>query len=245
VHVLIVDDEDSLLLTLAANLELEEIEVTTAGGGARAIELAAEQHFDVVLSDMRMPGMNGLQLVGELRKINPVMPVIIMTAFALEGLVEQAISEGVFTVLRKPFDVDHAIATVKRASARPTVLVVHDDPDAAESIASVLRAARVSAMATCDAQDAIRIAREAEIDVCIAGLDLRAGAAELITQLHALDRSIACVAMSAHRGADLRRVASQVVACIAEPVQTLELLQVVAKARAAFAHAPARPGGAR
>src|SRR5271166_5091781 len=98
-RILLVDDEQSLLMTLAANLELDGLDVTTAESGQRALELFESEPFDLVLSDIRMPGMNGVDLFRRIRAQRPECPVVLMTAFALEGLVQEAIAEGVFTVL--------------------------------------------------------------------------------------------------------------------------------------------------
>src|SRR5512140_1747134 len=105
VRVLIVDDESSLLMTLAANLELEGFDVVEASTPQRALELVRSQHFDLVLSDIRMPGMSGVDLFHAIRATHPQMPVILMTAFALEAMVRDAIEHGVYTVLAKPFEI--------------------------------------------------------------------------------------------------------------------------------------------
>src|SRR5687768_8603866 len=98
-RVLLVDDEGSILLTLAANLELEGFEVECANSGAQALDLIERQHFDLVLSDVRMPGMNGVDLFRRIRSKNTDIPVLLMTGFAIETLLEDAINEGVFAVL--------------------------------------------------------------------------------------------------------------------------------------------------
>src|SRR5262245_3608826 len=97
-RILIVDDEGSLLLTLLANLELEGFDVVGAHDAGAALQLLHEQSFDLVLTDIRMPGMSGLELYRAIRSLRPDMPVIMMTAFAAETLIEQAIQEGVFAV---------------------------------------------------------------------------------------------------------------------------------------------------
>src|SRR6185437_3367023 len=94
-RILIVDDERPILLTLAANLELDDFEVATAESGAAALELLARETFDLVLSDVRMPGMNGVELFRRIRQLRPDCPVVLMTGFAIEGLVYDAVAEGV------------------------------------------------------------------------------------------------------------------------------------------------------
>src|SRR5215471_5132373 len=98
-RILLVDDEQSLLLTLAANLELDGFDVTTAESGEHALKLFEREAFDLVLSDITMPGMSGIDLFRRVRSQRPECPVVLMTAFALEGMVRDAICEGVFTIL--------------------------------------------------------------------------------------------------------------------------------------------------
>src|SRR5258706_13626189 len=123
-RVLVVDDLASVAVTLAAYLELEGLEVADAPDGARALEMLTDGAFDLVLSDVRMPRMNGLELFRAIRKQWPTLPVILMTAFAVEDLIKQAIAEGVFTVVSKPYEMDHIVGLVTRAMARPKVLIV-------------------------------------------------------------------------------------------------------------------------
>ena len=114
-NILVVDDEPGMRAMVAANLEIEGFAVTEAESGDRALEAAKSNNFDLVLTDIRMPGMNGVELFRSLRQLGMQMPVVLMTGFAVEELVKGALEEGVFTVLAKPFDVGHAIRTVSSA----------------------------------------------------------------------------------------------------------------------------------
>src|SRR5262245_61261965 len=123
-HILVVDDEESVRLTLAANLELAGYEVTIAEDGQRAGELAALTAFDPIISDMRMPRRTGLDAFREIKRIRPDLAVIIMTAFTTESLLDEAFAEGVYTVLHKPFSMQRLLDLIPRAVARGVVLVV-------------------------------------------------------------------------------------------------------------------------
>ena len=114
-RILLVDDEDSLRITLAANLELEGYEVSEAASGEEALELAEQKPFDIVLSDIRMPGMNGVELFRALKVKMPSVPCVLMSAFSLEELVSSALAEGVFTLLPKPFDIQAALTILTKA----------------------------------------------------------------------------------------------------------------------------------
>ena len=171
-RVLLVDDEPSMLLTLAANLELEGLEVETATSGAQALLLVRDKAFDLVLSDVRMPKMNGVELFREIHKLHPKLPFILMTAFAMESLIEQAIREGAFTVLPKPFDIDQVLKTLLHAAARPTALIVDGQRQEAIAAVEALGAIGLKARAAFDEESAIKALRDETVDVCVVDLPM-------------------------------------------------------------------------
>ena len=172
-RVLLVDDEETLRVTVAANLELEGFEVVEAESGAEALALVRSgQHFDVVFSDIRMPGLSGVELYFELKAIDPDLPVVLVTAFSNEALVARAIEGGVYTVLGKPFDVERTVATLQRASERPRVLVVDDLPQVATSTAEALASMGLRTKAVFGGEDALTEIRDEAIDVCVVDLSM-------------------------------------------------------------------------
>ena len=234
-RILLVDDEKSLLLTLAANLELDGFDVTTAESAQHALDLFETSHFDLVLSDIRMPGMNGVELFRAIRAKRPDFPVILMTAFALEGMVKDAIAEGVFTVLPKPFEVSHVVSALTTALKAPVVLVVDGETDAASAV-ELLHAAGVRAMhGTGGADQVLAEVRGGRVDVCVVDLELSGTSApDLIDRIKKEDPSIAQIAIAGHDVAAVMRraAASGVFLCLQKPVTAESLVEAVAKARA-------------
>lgn len=104
--VLIVDDEPDILESLVDYLQaaMPKVKVMTAGSGEEAIQIAEKGGLDVIVSDLRMPGMNGLALLGAVQKQWPNVQCILMTAFSEADLDRRAREEGVEVVLRKPFE---------------------------------------------------------------------------------------------------------------------------------------------
>ncbi len=112
-NILVVDDLRSIRLTLGEILEDKGHDVVTAEDGYQAIEAAKKTHFDAILMDIKMPGINGVQTFGEIKKIDPKAVVIMMTAYTDEDLVSRAITRGAYTCIYKPFDVEKVIALVE------------------------------------------------------------------------------------------------------------------------------------
>ena len=125
--ILIVDDEDSLRLSLASILEFEGYEVQTAEDGFKAIELAKKEDFDIMFSDIRMPGITGTETFKEIKKIKPDIVAVMMTAYALNDLIVDALNSGAFTCLSKPFEIDTILATIKDITTRPFAVVIDKD----------------------------------------------------------------------------------------------------------------------
>ena len=232
-RVLVVDDEAGLRLTIAANLELEGFEIVEAESGQQALELIAKQPFDLVLSDIRMPGMNGVELFRRVRALYPDIPIVLMTAFALEGLVQEALREGAFTVLPKPFEIDHLVRAISTASRSPIVLIVDDVEQVAESTAAALTELGVRAKAVFDGKTAIEAARTGDFDVCVVDMVMPGlTGPEVIDRIRTLDPRIVFVAVSGHDVREMFRKASLTVdSFLRKPVDPGDLMQAIAKGR--------------
>ncbi len=232
-RILIVDDEGSLLLTLVANLELEGFDVVGAQDANSALRLVREGHFDLVLTDIRMPGMSGLELFRSIRSIRPDMPVILMTAFAAENLINQAVQEGVFAVLPKPFEIEHVIFALTRAFSRPMVLLV-DDADAARPLATALQSIGLPSRITSSHQTSLQAVQEGPADVVLINVEAIADGPALVEDILQLDASIAVIATSSSAAPELFRKVAELgaFACLSKPLAAERLVQLVAQARA-------------
>ena len=116
-RVLVVDDKENIL-KLFARILGETYEVTPAGDGARAISLIGGQEFDVILTDLRMPGADGFEVLRAAKARAPETEVIIMTAYATVQDAVSAMKQGAYDYLTKPFDPDDAALVVARALER-------------------------------------------------------------------------------------------------------------------------------
>lgn len=113
--ILVVDDEPRILSLLQSVLRTEGLEVVSAKDGPTAIGLLKAQKFDLIISDIRMSPMDGMELFRLARIECPDMPVILLTAFGTVATAIEAMKNGAFDYLTKPFKVDELILTVKRA----------------------------------------------------------------------------------------------------------------------------------
>jgi DNA-binding NtrC family response regulator len=234
IKILVVDDEHNLRMTIAANLELEGFEVVEAENAATALALLETDTFDLVLSDVRMPGMNGVDMFRRAHKLQPDLPVILMTAFALEGLVQEALREGVFTLLPKPFEIEHLVAALSAAARSPVILIVDDVESVAESTAAALSEVGVRAVAVTDGKSALDLVRDRDVDVCVVDMVMPGmSGPELIERLAVEAPEVICIAVSGQDGDDMfRRIAGHVHAILRKPIDPPFLAEAVARARA-------------
>jgi DNA-binding NtrC family response regulator len=115
--VLIVDDDAAVALVLQAGLLESEIAADCAGSAEEALVLLQRRQFDVILTDVKMPGASGLTLLSTLRHQWPDIPVILLTAHGTVRMAVEAMHEGAMDFLTKPFDIDEVVAVVQRALA--------------------------------------------------------------------------------------------------------------------------------
>ena len=113
--VLVVDDESGILDTLRILLRNEGFEVTTAQGGKAGLEQIRSGTHDIILSDVRMPQVSGLDILTAAREQDPMTPVILMTAQASLQSAISAVNSGAFYYIQKPFSNDELVAILRRA----------------------------------------------------------------------------------------------------------------------------------
>jgi len=115
--ILVVDDEKNYLLVLSAVLEEEGYEVLTALSGAEALEICKTSDIDLVLTDMKMPEMDGIALLERVKAGDPDLPVIMMTAHGTVDKAVEAMQKGAYSYILKPFDNDRMVLYAKKAIA--------------------------------------------------------------------------------------------------------------------------------
>ncbi|OCQ54204.1 Nitrogen regulation protein NR(I) [Photorhabdus australis subsp. thailandensis] len=111
----IVDDDNSIRWVLERALSNTGMECTCFTDAGSVLTALAQNTPDVLISDIRMPGMNGLNLLNSIKQSNPLLPVIIMTAHSDLDAAVSAYQQGAFDYLPKPFDIDEAVALMERA----------------------------------------------------------------------------------------------------------------------------------
>ena len=116
-RILLIDDDTALLdaLPRALKLRLNGIEIDTCETAADALERIKQADYDAIVSDIKMPGMDGLALLGEIRELRPKTPTLLITGHGEHDLAVQALRGGAYDFVQKPIDRDYFVASLRRA----------------------------------------------------------------------------------------------------------------------------------
>ncbi|HZA51595.1 MAG TPA: sigma-54 dependent transcriptional regulator, partial [Myxococcaceae bacterium] len=123
-HVLVVDDDEAVGKVLVALLHQAGIAATWVGDGAQALAYLDKKNADAVVADIRMPVIDGMQLLSELGRKLPDLPVLMLTAHGTVPLAVEAMKRGAVDFLLKPFDRDEILLAINKALARPTASTI-------------------------------------------------------------------------------------------------------------------------
>ena len=173
--ILIVDDNVSLSTTMSLVLVHKGYSVSTSKDGPEALTKIEEDVFDIVFLDIKMPVMDGVETYKRIKKIRPDSVVIMMTAYAVEDLVQQALDEGAYGVINKPLDIEKVVNLIERVrevKKGALVLVVDDDPGTTTTLKNILIRKDFEVYTSSTGEEAIAIAREKALDIIFIDLKL-------------------------------------------------------------------------
>ena len=121
-RILIIDDEKAIRNTLREILQYEKFEVDEAGDGAEGLKKVESNSFDLVLCDIKMPKMDGLEVLAKLQELNPDLPVVMISGHGTIETAVDAIKSGAFDYIAKPPDLNRLLVTVRNALDRSSLI---------------------------------------------------------------------------------------------------------------------------
>ncbi len=174
-RILVVDDNEEFCQNVADILGLKDYEVAVAYDGFNALEMVKQNGFDLVLMDIKMPVMDGVETFKKVKEMAPATPVIMVTAYAVEELIRQALREGAFGALKKPLDFNQVFELIERATPNgELILVVDDDESLCANMEDVLSNKGYRVSVAYDGNIAIENAEKNNFDVMLIDLKLPA-----------------------------------------------------------------------
>ena len=169
--IMVVEDNEGIRYILEGIIEDEGYTVVTAENGYQAIELAKDTPFSLIFIDVKMPGIDGVQTYREIKKNSPGSVVVMMTGFSVQHLIKEALEEGAYAVIYKPFAVEQIIETVRAVLQAAFVLVVDDRAVDRETLRSVLEESGYQVTTAEDGNQAIALVLERHYDAIL--MDIR------------------------------------------------------------------------
>jgi DNA-binding NtrC family response regulator len=121
IRILLVDDEEMFLQSIARVLKRKGLDVHTAPSGPAALKMLGQGRFDVIVLDVRMPEMDGLTALGEIRRLDPDLPVVVLSGHIQLEQVGKAVCGGAYEVLLKPCPIETLVTAIENACERKAI----------------------------------------------------------------------------------------------------------------------------
>jgi len=233
--VLIADDNLSLCKTMSFTLKRKGYAVTIARDGMEALEKVKQKPFDMIFMDIKMPLMDGVETYKRIRQIRPESVVMMMTAYAVEELVQEALQEGAYGVIYKPLDIERVVSLIEEAGQAKRgalILVVDDDPGTCTTLKNILVKKGHKLGIAHSGEEAIAMARERVYDIIFIDVRLPTiNGLETYLRLKEVNPEAVAIMMTAYRQevADLveKAIKSHAYTCLYKPFEMEEMLRLV------------------
>ena len=232
--ILVVADNEDLLETFAMILKRRGFSVETADNGTAAVNKFKDQEFDVTLMDIVMPEMNGVEAFRKMKDMQPEAPIILMTAYSDEDLINTAKNEGARRIINKPIRIDRLIEMINEAAGSQPILVIDDDADICNTLTQVLKQQGHEVMTAGSGEEAVLIAQDKDfqmafIDVKLPNID----GLETLLRLKEINPDILTIMMTGFRNEvkealDKAQEASAIT-CLYKPFDPTEAADIVKK----------------
>jgi len=235
--ILIVDDNIGQCKTMSFILERNGYAVTTADNGSEALAIVEKKPFDIIFMDIKMPLMNGLEAYKQVKKIRPEARVIMMTAYAVEDLVQEALQEGAYAIIYKPLDIEKVLELVKKANETKQgalILVVDDDPGTCTTMKNILVKKNYHVGIAYTGEEAVSLAQKTAFDILFIDMKLPTlNGLETYLEIKKVCPKTVAVLMTAYRQevADLveEAINNHAYTCLYKPLDMSEVLDLTSE----------------
>jgi two-component system response regulator HydG len=234
-RILVVDDDMSMAKTLVDILKVKGYLAEAAYSGSDALEKIMGGQFNCVISDVILPGMNGVDLYKTIKTHQPELPVILMTAYSTDKLVQEGKEEGALACLKKPLDINALLTFFSSLSEERTIAIVDDDPQFCHTIGDILRTRGFTVTQITDPQrDIDSLGVNEQILLLDMRLDRLSGL-DVLRKVREQHPSLPVILVTGYREemASAIKAALEINAytCLYKPLQIEELLETLSEVR--------------
>jgi two-component system, response regulator, stage 0 sporulation protein F len=180
IKALIVDDELVVREFLTRLLSLRGVEAKAVGDGPAAIKITKEEAFDIVFIDIKMPMMSGVDVLRELKQIQPGTTYVMITGYLVDDLLKQAQEIGALTSLKKPFDISYLISLVNNLHSKEprkvlNILVLDDDKSVRDFFRMLFKYRNYNVVIVETVKDAMEEVKKSDFDLAFVDVILKDG----------------------------------------------------------------------
>ena len=236
--ILVVDDNEEFCLNVTDILELQGYEVVSAHDGFKGLELVKENGFDLVLMDVKMPVMDGVETYKKVKEIAPDTPVIMVTAFAVEELLSEALRQGAYGSLKKPIDFDQLLELIKQATGKGAlILVADDDENLCTNVQHILSDENYRVSIANDGNEAVEKAEKNNFDIMLLDMKMPAlNGLETYLTIRKFRPNVVAVVITGYRQETdelvQRALQESAYTCLEKPIDMEKLVSLLAQIKA-------------
>ncbi|MFQ5812271.1 MAG: response regulator [Anaerolineae bacterium] len=234
-RILVVDDDRRMAKTLVNIFQVKGHEAEAAHSGPEALEKVAEDSFDCVLTDIRMPEVNGVELYRAIKARRPDLPVVLMTAYSTDRLVNEGLGEGAVAALTKPLDINLLLSFFSSLRQERSIVIVDDDHRFCKTLGDILRARGFAVTQITDPHD---VAGRVKPDGQVVLLDMKLNdisGLEVLEEIREQYPRLPVVLVTGYRQEMAPAIEAalkmQAYTCLYKPFQIEELSQLLAEIR--------------
>ncbi len=233
-RLLVVDDEQDTCANLSDIFSDLGFQVDVAYDGPSALELVKRNSYDVAILDLKMPGMDGLELYRRIRRLSAGTVAIVVTAYASGNTAASVLDAGAWKILSKPVDFPRLMELVDEALNQPLLLVVDDDQDLCDTLWDLFRERGYRVCVANDAPDAVEKLEKRNIDVLIVDMKLPTNDGnQVLSSLRESNPNARSVVITGHRDEMASRVQEAMSyganAVCYKPFEVVALLETVSR----------------
>ena len=230
-RILVVDDQAGMRLSLKGILTRKGYNVSVAEDGTQALEMVRQTKYRLILMDIKMPGLSGVETFIRIKAISPETTVVMMTAFAAEDEIRQAIREGAYTIVHKPFEIEKILGVIKDClDGRTLVLIVDDQTDISTGLKALFEARGYRVGVVDSGEECLNEVRNKRyqiilLDIKMPGID----GVETLRRVKELRPDVGVIMMTGHAPEEMLQKALQEgsFAWVHKPLEIDRIIQVI------------------